>query len=241
MTSLMKAETSAAPRPRPGTSARFVAVFAELLPQEVIDARRLTEFKRRIAIGLAVLLIVLIGWFALEKWGTSSANGDLSNAQGQTRQLQHQVTQYAPLISAQSGAAVIQESLTKLMAGDLQWKDMLTTLRASARHGVTLTGVTGTITAGGTGQAATPSGLSVLNQTGKAQVGTLTITGTALDKNAVAAYVDALAQVKGLAAPFPASVTTTSGSLTFSVSVIMTSDALGGKYAPRTSTPSGGN
>jgi hypothetical protein len=72
----------------------------------------------------------------------------------------------------------------------------------------------------------------VLNQSGKLQVGSLTIIGTAPDKNAVAAYIDSLAKVAGLAAPYPASLATTGHTLTFSASVIITSDALGGRYAP---------
>jgi hypothetical protein len=40
--------------------------------------------------------------------------------------------------------------------------------------------------------------------------------------------------VTGLTAPFPASITGQKGSLTFSASVIITSGALGGRYAVTT-------
>lgn len=220
------------PTPRPNEPVRFVAVFADLLPDEVVASRRLGELKRRVVIGLAVLLVLLIGWYVLAMWGTSKAKDDLASAQRQTTTLQAQLRTFQPLVTAQTQSAQISSALTRLMAGDAQWTDLLTTLRASAKDGVTLTSITGSMTAGAASVGSSASGLGVLNQTGKQQVGTLTLTGTAPDNNTVAAYVDTLAKVKGLAAPFPASVTGTGGKLTFSVSVIITSDSLGGRYAP---------
>ncbi|MEO6886203.1 MAG: hypothetical protein ABI232_07960 [Jatrophihabitantaceae bacterium] len=222
------------PSPRLNEPVRFVSVFANLLPDEVVASRRLGELKRRVVIGLVVLLILLIGWYALSMWGTSNAKDDLTSAQQQTTTLQAQQRTFGPLVSAQAQSVQISSALTKLMAGDVQWTEMLTTLRASAKGAITLTSITGSMTAGAASTGASAGGLGVLNQTGKQQVGTLTLTGTAPDNNTVAAYVDTLAKVKGLAAPFPASVTGTGGKLTFSVSVIITSDALGGRYAPVT-------
>jgi len=126
----------------------------------------------------------------------------------------------------------MKAELTKLMAGDLPWKDLLATLRKSATGGVTITSVSGDTTAGAASATSNGAGgLGILNQSGKEQVGTLTISGSAPDKNAVATYIDTLTKVTGLAAPFPASLTGQAGKLTFSASVIITSDALGGRYA----------
>lgn len=235
------------PRPSPGpmytTSGpvRFVAIRADLLPEELITSRRVVRLKRKVVIGLAGLLVLLIAWYALSAWGTSGAKDALSAAQHKAVTLQNQQKQYQPLVTAQGQATQISTALTQLMAGDVQWKSMLAKVRSSAKNGVTVDSVNASMTAGaaGAGQTPTAGGLSVLNQSGKQQVGTLTITGSAPDKNAVAAYVDTLAKVKGLAAPFPASVTGVGGKLTYSVSVIITSDALGGRYAPKTTTPGG--
>jgi hypothetical protein len=81
-------------------------------------------------------------------------------------------------------------------------------------------------------------GVGVLNQTGQQPVGNLTIDGTAPDKNTVAAFVDGLATVPGLAAPYPASVASIVGGhqVTFTVNVIVTSSALGGRYAAATTS-----
>ena len=70
--------------------------------------------------------------------------------------------------------------------------------------------------------------------------GTVAINGSAPSKGAVAAFVDRLAGIRGLAAAFPASVAGSNGQFTFSVNVLLTSDALGGRFALKTST-TGGN
>jgi Tfp pilus assembly protein PilN len=228
-----------APDPMYTTSGpvRFVTITADLLPEELIASRRLADLKRKVVIGLAALVVLLIAGYGLSMWSTSRSKSDLASAQHQAITLQNQQKQYTPLVSAQAQATQISTALHQMMTGDLQWKDMLAKLRTAAKNGVTVDTISGTVTAGvAAGQAGTTAGLGVLNQTGKQQVGTLTLGGTAPDKNAVATFVDTLTKVKGLAAAFPASVTGggTAGKYTYSVSVIITSDALGGRYATTT-------
>ncbi len=142
-------------------------------------------------------------------------------------------------MQTQTTVATIQSQLQKLMAGDLSWKTMLATLRSKAPSGVSLTTVTGNVVTsvpGGTAPASTS-----LNQTGKQSVGTLIVTGTASDKRTVAAYADRLGSVKGLTAPLISNVATDNHQLTFTVNLIITSDALGGRYAPRTVPATGGH
>lgn len=240
-TMTLPAAPAPAPEPRFTTSGsvRFVAVHANLLPDEIIEARRGRQIKRYVIIGLGGLLALVVALYGLSVWQTSRAKDNLQQAQERTIALQHQKRQYQPLLEAQAESEAVRSALIKLMAGDLQWKDMLTTLRSTAKGGVEVTGVTGTLSAGATKLDKQSAGLDVLNNTGNSQVGTLTITGTARDKNAVAEYVDELSKVAGLTAPFPASVTTANGTLTFSVSAIITSEALGGRYAPAGSSTGG--
>ena len=222
-------------RPRTGEQMRFVAVRARLLPAEVIAARRVHARRRWLFVGLAGVACLLVAWCGLALFQTSAAKDSLAQAQQRTAQLKDEQRQYQPLITAQQQSTTITDDLTRLMAGDLQWKDLLATLRRSAGGGVSISGVNGLISVGAANalQTGTSGGLGVLNQTGKQQVGTLTITGTATDKNSVAAYVDTLAKVRGLTAPLPASLTGSNGKLSFAVNVVITSDALGGRYAPR--------
>jgi hypothetical protein len=227
---------AAAPEPPVDTdeTIRFVKIHANLLPVEITDARRARRFARLVVTALAGLLVLLIGWYGLAVWKTSSAKGGLASVQHKSVGLQNKVREFAPVLTAQLESAAIKSELTRLMAGDLQWKNLLASVRGANTSGMTITAVTATMTATAAPTAgATPSsgGLEVLNHSGKGQIGTLTITGTAPNKNSVATYVDRLAQVSGLAAAFPASITGQGVKLTFSVSVVITSAALGGRYA----------
>jgi Tfp pilus assembly protein PilN len=232
-----------APQPDPlPASARFVTVFADLMPDDVLAGRRGRAMKRRVLIGLAAVVLLLTAGYAFSWVQTHNAGSDLSAAQARAAALTRRQTDFTPLVKAQADSAQIQQTLAKLMAGDLQWSKLLESIRGTAGRGVDITSTNGTVTtpgssAGNTGPAA--AGISVLNQTGEVQIGSLTITGTASDKNAVAAFVDRLSRVPGLAAAFPASVATATGKLTFSVNVILTSKALGGRYAVKPATPGG--
>ena len=230
--------TDAPPPPSaPDAPMRYATIRANLLPDELIATRRVSVLKRRIAIGLAGLLALLILGYGWSWYQTSSSQDDLTAAQRATITLLNKQKSFAPLVDAQDQSATIQTALRKLMIGDLSWTDMIAVLGKSAGGGVVISQISGQLTAGAAAGAPQPNsvGFGVLNQTGKQAVGSITLTGTAPDKNAVAAFVDKLSAVPGLAAPFPASVSAVNdngvGSVQYSVSVLITSDALGGRYA----------
>lgn len=236
------------PRPTPGAGpVRFVAVRANLLPDEIVGARQTVRVRRRVLIGLGLVVALLIGLFGLSRWETSKADSDLSQAEHDQQALQLQEGHFAKLLSSQQQVQAIQTELQRLMQGDLSWQQMLTTLRTKAPAGVQVTSVAGTITAGG--GSATSSGGSAssavsLNQTGQATVGSLLVAGSAPDKGTVAAYADQLATVTGLTAPLVTSVNAAGRSVSFTLDVVITAQALGGRYKPAGSTstsPTGGN
>lgn len=233
--------STATPKPVNG-DLRAVSVRAWLLPDEIISARQVKALRKQVLIGLVVVVVLLIGWFGLSKWQTSSANSNLHRAHEQGVSLQDQQSRYAPLVEAQTQITSIKSQLQTLMTGDLSWKTMLTTLQSKAPRGVAFDSVNGIVTAGGAAvPGSTPAGSTVLNMTGKPTVGQLTITGTAPDKRSVAAFSDALATVPGLTAPLISNVTVAEKTVKFSVSVVITSDALGGRYAAATTSLAGGN
>ena len=227
-----------APRPKPVEPVlRYPAIRANLLPDEVIASRRLAGLKKRIGLGLVALVGVLILAYGFSWWQTSNARGDLSSVQRQTTQLQSKQQAFTPLLTTQQQVQTIQTALRQLMVGDVQWTQLLHALDSAAvpLH-VTIGSVQATMTAGaasanGPGQV----GTGVLNQTGDRTVGSLALTGTAPDQRAVAGFVDNLAQLPGLAAPFPANVGTQgSGVVQYSINVLITTKALGGRYAGTT-------
>lgn len=244
MATTMTPETPAAD-PRPAGDLRLSNIRANLMPDEVIIARRTEALRRQIMVGLAAMLGLIIAWYAVSWWQTHSSNGDLDDANRRSVGLTNQQHQFGSLVAAQNQTATITSQLQKLMVGDVQWKTMLVTLRSVAPKGVVLTNVIATIpskVAVSSAQASSPQAnpLGVLNQSGRQPIGIVAITGTASDKKSVAAYVDKLSTVQGLTAPYPANVAispTSTKIFVFTVNVIITTDALGGRYAV---TPTGG-
>jgi Tfp pilus assembly protein PilN len=230
--------TTLPPAPAPGPAAsvqpnRFVSIRANLLPPEIADKRRLRLLKRRSGLGLALLVVVLLVWYVFVVLQTTTTRSDLSSAQHKGRSLLSQEQQYGPVVSAQTQSAAIRTELAQLMVGDVDWTAMLKSLQSGAPSGVKITTVTASMQQSA---SSTVSGLGVLNQTGQLPVGTLTIGGTAPDKNSVAAFVDRLTKIRGLAAPFPASVNGDKGTVTFSANVIITNSVLGGRFTTPAST-----
>lgn len=232
------APPSPAPRSAPETApgdgpARMIRVSANLLPDTVIAARRLSKLKRQLGLGLVGLLGLLVIGYGWSWWQTKSARDDLSAAQQHSAQMRSQMRDFAPLLTAQTRAQAITGNLRTVMVSDLQWRDLIASVRAKAGPGIHVTTVTGSVAPG---SASNGVGLGVLNNTGQLAVGTLTVTGTATDSKSVAAFVDGLAVTKGLASPIPANVAGVKGSVAFTINLLLTSDALGGRFTPTSAT-----
>jgi len=218
---------------------RLVRVCAHLLPEEVITGRRLTRLKGQLAKGFAGLLALLVLAYAWSWWQTKSSRDDLSSAQNRTVSLQNQVRSFGPLVIAQGEQARIGQNLRTVMADDIQWRNLLETVKSEALGGLKIGSVTGTVSGAAATSSAGAAGLSVLNQTGLVAVGTLRIIGYAPDSKTVAALVDRLAVTKGFASPVPISVSGTKGGVKFEIDLLLTSDALGGRFTavPSANTP----
>ena len=228
-----------ATRPRPGDEARVVLVTANLLPEEVVAGRRLRTLQRNIVFGLFGLVVLLIAIYSVSWWQTENSRSGLADEQQRTTVLQNRLKDYGPLLQAQSQAAGITQTLSTVMARDLSWRDLINRLETQAHGDVAITGVSGALADPAAGTGTDASGLSLLNDSGKAVVGTLTITGTSHDKRSLAAFVDRLGSVRGVTVPLPASVTSVQGSnLAYSINALITADALGGRFT-QTSTAGG--
>jgi hypothetical protein len=235
-------------RPSPGVSTgaalRFVAVRANLMPDEVIDARRTEIVRRRVLIGLACLLALILVGFGSAWLQTESSKGDLSDQQHRSAALRDQQHDYAPLVAAQGLTQTINDKLHQLMVGDVDWNSMYGTIRSDAPAGVGITSVSAQITtaAAGTGTSASnQSPYFPINPTGTTPIGTLTVVGTAADKDQVAGYADRLGTETGLLNPVISSVTATARPFTFTIVLTLTADALGGRYHVANPATQGGN
>jgi Tfp pilus assembly protein PilN len=213
---------------------RVLHITANLLPAEIIDARRERKLRRIIAACLVVVLALLAVWDIQARRQTSDAQAELNKAQDVVRGLQVQQRTYANLSTTKSQAKAITDELKVLMANDLQWSDLLPALRAAAPAGVTLTSIVGTMTAGAAGAASAATVPGVTSANG---VGNISLVGLSPDKLRIASFVDALGHVAGLANPYLTNVVAQSGGLLqFTIQVELTSAVLGGRYSAPTAS-----
>jgi len=226
--------TTTLAKPDPATerplSHRIPSVAANLLPVEVKEARRSRRVKRTVLVLLAMYVVLLLGWYGYARVQTELARTELADAKASTQRLTKQQDAYGELQQIQRDSATIQSQLTQLMASDMAWATLVRDLRGAAPANLKLTGITVTLDASRTvGTAA--------NVAGGSKVAFVTITGTGVSKPQIAAYVDALSKVNGVADPFITSVSASDKGLDFDVKVDVTQALLGGRYTTASKEP----
>jgi Tfp pilus assembly protein PilN len=219
---------------------RIPTIAANLLPLEIVEARRSRKVHRAVLAALAVFVLGLAGWYVFAAYQTSVARDDLANAQTEAQVLVREQHGYAEVVTTQAQSQAIRGELTALFAGDVNWAGVLDRVRAAAPRGVSVTTLTGAVEG-----PAVPGTTPTAVPTDPDQVGTLTITGSGPDKASVAAYVDLLAAVPGVANPYLTSATeaknptSPENKVQYSIKVEIVRAALNTRFAPKSGKGSG--
>ncbi|GIH89968.1 PilN domain-containing protein [Planobispora siamensis] len=216
---------------------RTLPIAADLLPPEIVAARRGRRVRAVVLSALGVFVLALAGWYVFAGYQTAAKEEELVTAEAEVQRLTRDQNEFSELVTTQSEVETINGQLSALLATDLQWADLLSATRKAAPDGVSVTGVTGQIKDPAAGDAVDENALP--NTSGKELVGELTITGTGEDKKTVAAYVDALGKVTGLGNPLLTdahemiSDTDSTGDtdVDFTVRADITGSALGGRFS----------
>jgi Tfp pilus assembly protein PilN len=205
----------------------MLTIAANLLPPEIVESRRGRTVRRIVVSALALFTVLLGAWYGAASYQTSLARDDLSNTRSDVDRLSRQQRSFAELIKTQNESRAIGTQLSSLLATDLQWAQLLSSLRQAAPQGVQLTSVSGGLASATGGGAATSQ---LPNTSGQKLIGTLTVNGSAPSKAAVADYLDALAKVQGLGNPLLEKVDEEGKPVSFIMRVDITGAALGGRY-----------
>jgi Tfp pilus assembly protein PilN len=228
MTALLDSPNPAPPSPEPGGQGGFhlQRISANLLPDEIIAARRLSRLKRKLALAVVVLVVLLVLGYGYSWWQTRQSNDALAAEQFTTTQLTAQVQKFAPLVQAQGETTTIKTKLAAAMTDDLPWSKLLATLQKSAGSAVAIDSLTATVS-----EEDVSTDVNPLNDTGLQIIGDIKLTGSGPDYRTIASFVDCLSTVKGLAVVDPAQVAVDGRQLTFNVTLSLTTDILGGRFS----------
>lgn len=215
---------------------RIPPIAANLLPVEIIEGRRGRRIRRLVLVLLVFVIVMLGAWFAGTSYQTHAARTDLARAEADATAMQQQQKAFGVLLDTQAQSAEVKTQLTGLLANDLSWTKLLSGLRTSAPSGVRLTGVNGgLIEQTGTDAGKSASGLPAASDA--KVIGKLTVIGAGADKTAVATYLNAIGKLPGVANALLTGATQQTKPKTgvlFTVTLDLTSDALGGRYSAAT-------
>ncbi|GAA2522194.1 PilN domain-containing protein [Winogradskya humida] len=224
------------PAMSPQRATRVLHISASLLPEEIISARRARRTRGWAIVAVIIVACLLGGWFFVANQETRAADDELSTATTEVTDLQRSQRAYKEVVDVQNSTDTLSKQLKAVMKSDLGWAALYVTLNdTAAASGLTLNGVQGALSTTG-GSAATGT---LPSTSTAATVGSLVITGSGPDKEAVAAYVDALGKQTVVANPFVTAVNSdaqSSDDVTFSMNVDITSLALCGRFGEKCET-----
>jgi Tfp pilus assembly protein PilN len=214
---------------------RILSITANLLPIEITDARRENKLRW---IVLAALVVVLAGlglWDFQARHETSNAQATLAQKQTALSKLQSAQHQYAALSTAKGSAAAIDTELTKLMAQDVPWYQLVPALRSAAStSGITVSNIASTLSTANANAAPATAGVVApgASASSVSTIGSITITGIAPDKPSAAAFLDQLAKVAGVSNPYLNSLNAQGSQYQFTLQADITSALYKGRYTP---------
>jgi hypothetical protein len=199
-----------------------------LLPIEIIEARRFRQTKIMLAATVLGAVLVASAGVLWAQQGVNAANDELAASEFRVTSLQREQTRYAavPLVAAQLDAA--NAARTRAMGADVLWYRYLNDVRDAQPANVKLDSLTLTLTS-----AATGVGADVLTAPG---IGTIQTAGTAAQYSQVSAWLEALNKLNGTSssalsnAAKAADAADPTKAVTFAVGAVITSDALSHRY-----------
>jgi len=238
MTTLTASEAAPAATDR---SRRMLLITANLLPVEIADGRRTKRVRRVVLVALCLVVILVGAWYGTATLLTSAAADDLVSVQADVQRIRGQQGEFGELVNVRKDAKAVTTQLTVLLANDLSWARLNTSVRDAAPDGVRITSLTAQLNTDKDAPIAAPAAGGA-GTAGSTAIGQISIAGSAPDKHAVAVYLDALARSWGVGNPMLVNASLEANDrYQFSLNVDITGKALGGRYtATPQAVPAGG-
>jgi Tfp pilus assembly protein PilN len=216
-------------------------IVADLLPPEIVTARRIRVIRKVTALVLALVVLLGAGGYAYAWWQVHRAGTALQVAQQQTSALLASEARYHAVTDIEGQTTDVDQKLSTLLTSDVDAARLLTTVAQASPAPSRLTKVDIEITGDGTSTTlAAPNGAESLDSSGQQQIGTITVSGLVPSIQDVAKYVDRLAQVPGIVEVFPTNQQAQRGAIAYTIDMTITGELLVAHTATPTFPTSGG-
>jgi type IV pilus assembly protein PilN len=200
------AMTITAERPANFRSMPGWGIAADLIPPELISARRLKALRKLLAAGVVALVAVCAAGFYLAARENAAAAADLASVEEQTAQLEEVGRGYSDVVLIQGSVTQIQSQIAQVMGGDVDLAALMGALQSNLPTTMTIEAEAIVISSAGVAGAAGATG-SGLDTSGLPRIGTITMSGTGQTLDDLADYIDRLRKVTGLVDVIPVSNT----------------------------------
>jgi Tfp pilus assembly protein PilN len=225
----------------------YIAPRANLLPPEIAQRAALRRTQAVLAAAVLACGGIVGAMYVTADNGRAPARAALAEAQTEQSSLAAQQGVLAPSQVAHQKVLSARQSLVDAMGSEVLWSAQLDALRSQLPAGVRLSSLAITpavATAGSTPTAvqlpAAPAGSSAASTTGGAAttatassaIAAVTMTGVAVDLDAVAGWLDQLAGLPGWSDIYLSSTSASAGArtVTYSITASVTDKALSHRY-----------
>jgi hypothetical protein len=228
----------------------------DLLPRELVEQKVVRRQRRGIGAGFLLLLVLLGGWYLLERQALGQAQDEADQERAVASGLRAQRARLQPLADLEAQIAAAEQLRASVYRGEIRFSSVMRDISAIVPEDVWLTSMDAAFT---TTAGTSTSGTSTTPQAGAAAavvtpgspgagapVATITFGGAGLEHVDVGGFLRALARgpKKGgkqvyLNPYFTTSQKTTEGgqvTVTFSATVDLSSAAYSGRFQPAAGT-----
>lgn len=219
-------------------------ITANLLPPEIVAARRLRSVRKMIVLAMVLVVILGAAGYAYAVFQQRGAESALAAEQATTTELVAKQHKYAEVVQISGDILQIKSELATAMTGDVDTAKLISAVIKQLPRGGTVSQVELALqtSTAAQGAPAAETGGAALDTSGQLHIGTMSLTGTARSMPDVAAFVTRLGAVPGVVGVFPSSQGTATGAVQFTVLLTVTDRVLSHRYdaAAVATAPTGG-
>jgi len=213
-------------------------IVANLIPPELLQARRARSLRKLVSAALCVLLLVAGVGGGYAKLRSHEAAQSLAAEQSRTSQLVVQQNRYSNVTRIQGDVAQVKVQLAQLMGMDVDSAELVAGLLDQLPPGASVTQLSLTIAAP-TLTSTNNTGASALDTSTQPHIGTIAISGEARNVSDVALLVSKLGALKGVVDPYPTTNTVNDTGTQFTIQMAVNNSLLSHRFDA--SSAAGGN
>lgn len=213
-------------------------IVANLIPPELLQARRARSLRKLVTAGLCVLLLLAGVGGGYAKLRSHEAAQSLAAEQSRTSQLVVQQNRYSTVTRIQGDVGQVKLQLAQLMGMDVDSAGLVNELLSELPTGATVTQLSLTVAAPSL-TSANNTGASALDTSTQPHIGTIAISGEARSVADVALLVSRLGALKGVVDPYPTTNTVNDTGTQFTIQLAINDSLLWHRYDMSSTAGSG--